>query len=301
MPAPIRTVAVLAPVETAQADSVVPLDQLLARPVSDTGSAETFTYGGEVATAMSAAPVDAATAPEFVVENEQTFYAAAETRPAQLPRSMVGDPAPRVVAEPRTLFSAPRQVQSVVRNDDPAPLPRQPREGDGRYMVQIGAYSREASVELAWDRAVRKHAALSSYTPNRASFDHGRQLYRLAFGGFESRGDAAGLCRTLRSSGVDCFVRARAGDTPMQMAARATEVVREVAMAEPQAETEAAPREAAALHERNESDAMTPMQLAAMMLEQFGGTAPERAGSVHNASTPMEFASDMLIEIAQLV
>lgn len=91
---------------------------------------------------------------------------------------------------------------------------------NGRYVVQLGAFATEANVQVAWDRAVRRHGALAEYNPSRATIQQGRTLYRLSFGGFESRGEANRLCRTLRSRGQDCFVRARAGDAPLQMAAR---------------------------------------------------------------------------------
>ncbi|RED15832.1 SPOR domain-containing protein [Parasphingopyxis lamellibrachiae] len=92
---------------------------------------------------------------------------------------------------------------------------------NGRYVIQLGAFSSEANVRVAWNRAVRRYSRLSSYTPSHATFDRGRTLYRLSFGGFATSREAARMCRTLRSRGQECFVRTRAGDAPLQMAARA--------------------------------------------------------------------------------
>ena len=90
----------------------------------------------------------------------------------------------------------------------------------GCFVVQLGAFANQANVTIAWDRAVRRYSALASFVPSRATFEQGRVLHRLSFGGYENHGEAARMCRTLRSNGVECFVRARAGDAPLQMAAR---------------------------------------------------------------------------------
>lgn len=111
-----------------------------------------------------------------------------------------------------------RTVMAVAPVAQPA-APAAPA-ANGRYVVQLGAFSTEASVRVAWNRAVSRHGSLAQYNPSHATFERGRTLYRLSFGGFESRRDAARMCRTLRSQGQDCFVRTRAGDAPLQMAAR---------------------------------------------------------------------------------
>lgn len=102
-----------------------------------------------------------------------------------------------------------------------APAAQAAPAAGGRFVVQLGAFSSEANVRVAWDRAVRRYSGLSAYTPSHATFDRGRTLYRLSFGGFASSREAARMCRTLRARGQECFVRTRAGDAPLQMAARA--------------------------------------------------------------------------------
>ena len=65
-----------------------------------------------------------------------------------------------------------------------------------------------------------RYGALSDYAPSRTIYNNGRKLYRLSFGGFDARGDANRMCQRLQRQGVECFVRARAGDSPVQFAAR---------------------------------------------------------------------------------
>lgn len=153
----------------------------------------------EVIVAMTA-PVIAAEAPA-----EESWLAV--LRAARAPERTVQAVAP--VAQPE----APAASRSA------APT-RNAHNSDGRYVIQLGAFATRSNVEVAWDRAVRRHGALADYTPSHATFEQGRTLYRLSFGGFENRREAARMCRTLRSRGQECFVRTRAGDAPLQMAAR---------------------------------------------------------------------------------
>ncbi|QLC23859.1 tetratricopeptide repeat protein [Parasphingopyxis algicola] len=170
----------------------------------------------------------------FIVEEEDNYevadasdaIAAAAAPPAQpvvaLTAPVVAASAPAEeswLAVLRAARAPERPVTAVAPVDQPA-APAASRSSNGRYVVQLGAFSNRANVRVAWDRAVRRYGGLAEYTPSRATFERGRTLYRLSFGGFESRREANGLCRTLRSRGQECFVRARAGDAPLQMAAR---------------------------------------------------------------------------------
>lgn len=160
-----------------------------------------------VAAAPSARPVVALTAPVLAMAShaapaEESWLAV--LRAARIPERTVMAAAPVAQPAPPAARSAPA-VQGA----------------DGRFVVQLGAFSSEASVRVAWDRAVRHHGQLAAYTPSHTTFERGRTLYRLSVGGFETSRDAARMCRTLRSSGQACFVRTRAGDAPLQMAARA--------------------------------------------------------------------------------
>jgi hypothetical protein len=53
------------------------------------------------------------------------------------------------------------------------------------------------------------------------TIDHnGRLLHRVAISGFGKRGDAAQVCRVIRTRGGECFVRINAGDKAIDWAAR---------------------------------------------------------------------------------
>lgn len=174
----------------------------------------------------------------FIVEEEDNFEVveaddaiAAAAAPSE--EAIVALTAPVVSTEAPAeeewlaVLRAARAPERTVQSVEPmAPVAqpeasqRQARSTDGRYVIQLGAFATRSNVEVAWDRAVRRHGALADYTPSHATIEQGRTLYRLSFGGFENRREAARMCRTLRSRGQDCFVRTRAGDAPLQMAAR---------------------------------------------------------------------------------
>ena len=105
----------------------------------------------------------------------------------------------------------------------PAAMPRKPVAarglGKSPAVVQLGAYGSPQRVLTAWDGAARKYAALKSYRPMSAKFASPKgTFYRLSVQGFNSVGEANGLCNSLRRQGGSCFVRNTAGDT--QLASR---------------------------------------------------------------------------------
>lgn len=93
--------------------------------------------------------------------------------------------------------------------------------GAGRYVVQLGAYRNALQVEQAWGRLYKQfgfgdNQPLSTTVsiPGKGTF------HRLAVSGFDQPAEAARLCGAIRSKGGACFVRATAGDAPVQWAAR---------------------------------------------------------------------------------
>lgn len=168
----------------------------------------------------------------FIVEEEDAFAPveadeaiAAAAAPIEEP--IVALTAPVVAAEAAgeeswlAVLRAARSPERPVETVAPVAQPQAPgSQADGRYVIQLGAFATQANVQVAWNRALSRHSALSNYAPAGATVEHGRTLYRLSFGGFETRGEANRMCRTLRSQGQECFVRTRAGDAPLQMAAR---------------------------------------------------------------------------------
>ena len=95
------------------------------------------------------------------------------------------------------------------------------RPGNSGAVVQLGAYGSPERVSYAWDRAAKKFTALRAYTPMSAKFASAKgPVYRLSIKGFDSVREAQGLCAALKKSGGSCFVRAVAGDAPVQLASR---------------------------------------------------------------------------------
>lgn len=96
------------------------------------------------------------------------------------------------------------------------------RSATGRYVVQIGAFSSAANAERAWQQAERRFG-LRAEQPVTMTIDHnGRLLHRVAISGFDKRGDASQVCRSIRVRGGECFVRNSAGDAANSWAARYT-------------------------------------------------------------------------------
>ncbi|HET7709384.1 MAG TPA: tetratricopeptide repeat protein [Sphingomicrobium sp.] len=93
--------------------------------------------------------------------------------------------------------------------------------GKSAVVVQLGAYGSAERVSVAWDKAAKRYASLRAYTPMSAKFASSKgPVYRLSVKGFDSIGEAQGLCSALRRAGGSCFVRSVAGDTPVHYAAR---------------------------------------------------------------------------------
>lgn len=94
------------------------------------------------------------------------------------------------------------------------------RSAEGRFVVQIGAFSSAANAERAWDHYSGRFG-LSAERPVTMTIDHqGRLLHRVAMSGFTKRGDASQVCRIIKARGGECFVRSNAGDAAIDWAAR---------------------------------------------------------------------------------
>ncbi len=91
----------------------------------------------------------------------------------------------------------------------------------GRFVVQLGAFTKAANVQAAWSKAQSRLAQLASYTPSRSTFSVAdASFYRLSVGGFETRTAAVKLCEAIRAKGGTCFVRNSANEAPAQMVVR---------------------------------------------------------------------------------
>src|SRR4051812_12371706 len=252
---PADRVAVLLGVRPA-ADSGQPARLALAMPTPT--PAQPATALAEADPAPAPAPVAAPAPAPVVVAAEapapapvQAAPAPVQTAQAEVPAwnpAPVKVPAPRPEAQPAVEDTKPlyaEAVQALVRPNpavirasvriapvshfDPpvrrgftrAVAPAPSASGPGKYAVQLGAFSSAGNVERAWAQAYKRygfadHVPLSTtFTlPGRGTF------HRLSVAGFDSRDEASRVCRSVRAKGGACFVRAVAGDAPVQWASR---------------------------------------------------------------------------------
>jgi Flp pilus assembly protein TadD len=248
--APVDRVAVLLGVRPA-ADTGQPARLALAAPVQPAtalAQADPAPAPAPAAASASEPVVVAAAAPAPVpvpVAPVEATPAPVQTAQAEVPAwtaAPAKDPAPQpAVEDTKPLYA--EAVQALVRPNpavirasgrlapvshfDPpvrhgftravAPAP----SGPGKYAVQLGAFSSAGNVERAWAQAYKRygfadHVPLSTtFTlPGRGTF------HRLSVAGFDSRDEASRVCRSVRAKGGACFVRAVAGDAPVQWASR---------------------------------------------------------------------------------
>ncbi len=145
--------------------------------------------------------------------------------PADAPAAAVMLAAQHVEAQseaaPPPLLRAPEQpFRRAVLSIQPKPVFR-----SSGYVVQLGAFARAGAIQAAWDRAYRSMPRLAGYAPAHAQFNlSGASLVRLSVSGFADRDGAVSLCEQIRVKGGQCFVRATAGDAPLQWVKRDSQV-----------------------------------------------------------------------------
>lgn len=118
---------------------------------------------------------------------------------------------------PPPLLRAPKSpFRRAVMTVQPKPVFR-----SSGYVVQLGAFAKAGAIQAAWDRASKSMPRLAGFAPTRAEFSmSGASLVRLSVSGFADRASAVSLCQQIRGKGGACFVRATAGDAPMQWVKR---------------------------------------------------------------------------------
>lgn len=90
---------------------------------------------------------------------------------------------------------------------------------NGRFVVQLGAFSNEGNAERAWQESERNYG-LGRLQPTTTTINiDGRTLHRVSVSGFASSVDAGRLCASIKSLGGECFVRTNAGDAAIRWAA----------------------------------------------------------------------------------
>lgn len=214
---------------TPVADSGLPEQLALARS-SDVQAAQATPAAAPANVEVAATQADADPAPVFEVSQAPAPVAqVAEQSPAPTPvatdavateaiatEAVAAMPAPliRAAANPIKQVVVPASKVAPVRSA-PAFRPVQ----SGTYVVQLGAFSSASRSEVAWRGAVGRYQGLNNYAAATARVQvNNATLYRLSVSGFTSRAVAGQVCARIKAAGGDCFVRAAAGDTPLQWA-----------------------------------------------------------------------------------
>lgn len=178
--------------------------------------------GGQVQAAAPVAapePVAVASAPEPVAAPVAEPVAVASADGVIWGKSV---PVVQAVPERRPAFipASYKPVKQVVRPVTAKVERFRPVES-GQFVVQLGAYSNAAIAEDAWTRRLSRNRLLSGYNAATARFTlNNATYYRLSVSGFATRASANQLCARVKAAGGQCFVRAVAGDTPLQWASR---------------------------------------------------------------------------------
>lgn len=159
------------------------------------------------ATPQPAQPVEAAVA-EFQYAAAAEALVRAEPAEAadsfELPKPIVERAAPR---------PAPARVAAATGLHNT-------QRAEGRFVVQIGAFSDVRNAQRAWSDAERRYGVSETQGVTTTIDLNGRTLHRVAIAGFESPSAAAQTCRSIKAKGGACFVRGVAGDAPVQLAWR---------------------------------------------------------------------------------
>ena len=190
------------------------------------------------AQAAPVAPVQAAAAPVQQIAEAPAYVAPVSQPDALAPALAVAEAAPAeqrevVAAAAAASPEAPAAFAAMASNFAPKAKPAKVKKasaarpatsrglGSPKAVVQLGAFSSEQRVSLAWDKLTRRFPTLKNYSPVSARFDGPRgPVYRLSIRGFGSQQEAISRCQSLRGKGASCFVRSTAGDAPVQFASR---------------------------------------------------------------------------------
>ncbi|WP_158266541.1 SPOR domain-containing protein [Allosphingosinicella deserti] len=150
---------------------------------------------------------------EAAVETKPVYASAVETLVSAQPEAI------RAVAPAKQAARSFRAAPAVLNSGTVT-------RGHGGFAVQLGAFSSPAAVERAWASAYKRYG-FSSQTPLSTTVKLPKGVFhRLSVAGFDSRNDAARVCQVVKAKGGVCFVRAVAGDAPVQWASRYTGVRR---------------------------------------------------------------------------
>lgn len=161
-------------------------------------------FAAPVAVDLVEVPASVASKPAATVSGAQ--FAAAVTSLVKAPEPILKAVVP-VASAPVRAFVPQKAVKKV-------------RSGQGRYVVQIGAYRSAGQVEKAWSQAVRRYRFANAPMSTTVNIPGKGTFHRLAVSGFATPAEAGRACQAIRGNGGTCFVRANAGDAPVQWASR---------------------------------------------------------------------------------
>lgn len=133
----------------------------------------------------------------------------------------VVQPIPASVRQPSLIPASYKPMKQVIRPVAAKAERFRPVEG-GQFVVQLGAYSNAAVAESAWNNKLSRNRLLTGFNAVTARITlNNATYYRLSVSGFATRASANQLCARVKAAGGQCFVRAVAGDAPLQWAQRA--------------------------------------------------------------------------------
>jgi Flp pilus assembly protein TadD len=206
-------------------------------PAADPGQPVRLALAPEVPEAPEAAyavadlPVELpiARGAEVTVDLPPPVMAAAVEMPAEpVPAPVIDAPALEFADVVRSLTDQPTLIRAsapITEVPIPAfePVKRSSKKvRQGRFVVQLGAFSSPVLVERAWSQARKRYGFADDRAPVSTTVKVGARmtLHRLAVGGFGSHADADRFCTSIKARQGVCFVRAAAGDAPLQWASK---------------------------------------------------------------------------------
>lgn len=157
--------------------------------------------GFAAARTPKATPPSASMAPN---ETASTLIPVTNTGAKPAEPSTPGDIELADAAVPAVGTAPPQQVASI-----PKPAPETSARGSDGFHVQVGSYASEDQANSQANTIIGRQASLLSGLDQdiqRADLGSKGIYYRLRFGPFASRDDAASKCSALKSAGQDCIV-----------------------------------------------------------------------------------------------
>ncbi len=155
-------------------------------------------------------------APEPVGFVESNVKVAAIAVPAPMPTYEAPlIKAPAAPAKAASIAPAAKPVKMALAN-----VPTSGAKVQGRFQVQLGAFSSNANAQKAWSQLTRKHGVLKNFGSSSSTVTvKGKTLTRLSAMGFGNIEAANAACRQIKAGGGVCMVKASDGSSPVRMAA----------------------------------------------------------------------------------